>query len=204
MTDNAKLDILKAKDRTQQGREWRGTIEVPVDGEPLTYGYRLLMETEMTQLDSALPDEGGIDPEELDEELQEKYEELTDIQEIPESDRSEDEQERAEQLAEEIQSKAGDARDGFGAEAYEKILEAGVWAVKPNPSDVEAVWEKPPDEQERICGAIPNSKSDVEDALTGIAEDSIKNQPFPLKLRIGLKTLMTSREVFQGNALPSA
>lgn len=193
------LDVLRAKSKTQDAKEWRGTVDVPMGEETVTFGHRLLTESEMTRLQQLISTE---DASAYEDEQSEDYERVMELQSKPREELSEEEEAELKELLGEIREERGDAEDRFGEEAVEEILALGKAVVKPSPEDVNKVWELPPSEQKEVLGETPSNREDIEAVLTADAEQAVTNTVYPVKIRIGMKAISETKNVW-GNGLQS-
>jgi len=197
MIENATGDLFRLESKTRQARNWRGELDLPVGDESLTVGYRMLTEDEMGRLITSLPMD---DAEEFEDEQSDDYERLMDLQDRDPDDLSDDEQAEIRELRDRVRTERGNVVDEFGEDALGEIMWAGMKAVKPTEEDIEDVWHADPSVQEDVLGAIPSDKDDVEASLTARAENAIDSQPYPLKIRVGMRAMMETKQAW-GNGL---
>jgi len=197
--DTHNLDVFRAKEKTQNAENWRGTVEIPMGGETIELGHRLLNEGEMTRLQTMIDSSEAV---EYEQEQAEEYERAMELQEKPREELSESERKELEQLLAEIRQEKDDVEDQFSAEALDELLALGKEAVKPSPDDVRTVWEHDAGTQKEILGDIPSNREDVEDVLTADAQEAVTNSVYPVKLRVAMKALRETKSVW-GNGLQS-
>lgn len=126
-------DLFEVREKTEKGADWRGTIEVSIDGEHKELCVRQLNDTEFWEVMTS------IDTDELNE-LQEalpedKMEEFRELQEADDLD--EDEQDRLETLQEEVEQEDIDIFDALSKETYEGLKTAAKYGVEPDERDIQ-------------------------------------------------------------------
>lgn len=182
-------DYLRARDKIESGRRWRGRANIPVGDEQMTFGFRLLEEGELLEIREMLPD-GGASGEYDDEELQEVHERLLELQ--SKEHLTETEEEELKRLNELIQENMGDVQSELGPETIRKLMELGKAVIRPTEDDVRDLIDAPIKVQERIFdGGVPQhlNESKAKDALTRDMQGMVDAQPYPIKLNIGLQSL---------------
>lgn len=196
-------DYLTARNKINQGTDWRGTASVAVDGNELAIGHRLLNEEEFFDIKRVIPlselreyrDEDESDAEKRLRELQSRDEELT-----------KEETEELEQLQGEIAAKQDDIEDALGKEAYDKLMWAGKQAIMPTEDDIEDIIQASPEVQrEVLCQDgedLPNPMlpGSVEPRLKRDMVETVEAQPYPIKYTIGMKAFVETVSVL-GNGL---
>lgn len=196
----SKPDIIRANDKISDAKSWRGTVNVDIDGETITFAHRLLNENEYLRLKKSLDmdaarDEAGnvgqTDAQERLLELQQK-EELTD-----------EEEQELQKLTEQVAGQTGEIEDALGDEGYELITEIGRDAIEPSDEDVEYMYNNELEFQQ-FAGLeqLPNpfTKDEVRDILREKYRDMVADQPYPIKLNVGMQALGETISVL-GNGL---
>lgn len=194
-------DYLTGRRKVSQGTDWRGTVNVSLGDDTVSWGHRLLNESEFFEVKQIISlsefedykDEDQPDAQERLLELQEK-EELTDEEEAELQD-----------LSREMAAETDKIEDALGDDAYDKLMWAGKQAVMPTDEDLEdLVFNAPKEIQSEILGDVPQHLSPddpkVEEALKRDMVQTISQQPFPIKLNLGMQAFMETIRVM-GNGL---
>lgn len=182
-------DFLRADEKIEQGTDWQDTMQIPIAGEQMEFGFTLLDERVRQRVQNVLPldefrdyrKDGMSDEQERLMELQRK------------DDLSEDEQEELVELAQEVNPEE-EGRDSLGDDAVDALMDAGKHAIEPTEGDVQDVITADPDVQERVFGEIPDHLDDetAREHLREYMRDRIEGQPFPIKFQLGQRAFMES------------
>jgi len=198
MTQDYNGDWITARQKINEGTDWRGTANVTVDGEAREIGFRLLNESEFLDLKRVIP---LSDLQEYQDEDQSEAEER--LQELQSKDELTDEEERElETLQAKVASMQDEIEDKLGQEAYDEILRAGKRAVMPTEGDVQDILDAPLDVQKQILHHVPDYMDfeAAEELLKQDMEQTIEDQPYPIKFTLGMQAFMESVKVL-GNGL---
>lgn len=185
--DDLNGDLLRADEKIEQGVEWQDTMQIPIAGEGMEFGFSLLDERTRTHVQNELP---------LDEFREYRNDDMSDEQkrmlELQREDElSEEEQEELLELAEEVNPEE-EGRDSLGDDAVDALMDAGKAAIEPTEADVQDVIGADPETQQRIFGEIPEHL-DTETAREGLKayiEERVEGQPFPIKFNLGQRAFM--------------
>lgn len=125
-------DLFEVRQKTEEGAEWRGSINVAIDGDQHELTVRQLRDPEFWDVMSQ------VDTEEL-EALQsdlpeDKMEEYRDLQESDEL--SDDDEDRLEALQEEVEEEDINLFEKLSVETYKGLKQAAKYGVEPDESDV--------------------------------------------------------------------
>lgn len=125
-------DLFEAREKTEKGAEWRGTINVDIDGETHELTVRQLVDPEFWEVMTY------IDTDELAE-LQadlpeEKMDEFQDLQ--TKDSLTDEEEQRLEELTEEVEEEDIDLFDALSYETYKGIKLAAEYGVEPDEEDI--------------------------------------------------------------------
>jgi hypothetical protein len=204
-------DFVRAKRKTSQATDWRGDVTVSLGDETVTFKHRLLTEGEFLRLQQvidtdtlsdAASDDAGIEPETGETEAQQRLLELQQQSEL-----TDDEQAELRELTEEVASQTGQIKEALGSEGFELLMEFGQKVIKPDADSVQYVYDQvseDPQEAMTLLGmdSLPQhlSKADVRERLEDELESMITNQPYPIKLNVGLQAMSETISVL-GNGL---
>lgn len=188
-------DYLQARNKINQATQWTGTTTISLGSGTHDFGYRLLHESETTEIQNTLPldelsdyEEGeNTDAHERMMELQRKEGELTD-----------EEEEELRELTDEVDT--GDLEEKFGEEGFAALRDAGEKAIKPTQADVSDIINADPNVQQQVLGTMEFTRNEAEDLLREDMKETISNQPFPIKMNIGLEAFFETISVL-GNGL---
>lgn len=125
-------DLFEAREKTEKGADWRGTINVDIDGETHELTVRQLVDTEFWEVMTY------VDTDEL-QELQadlpeEKMEEFQDLQ--MKDDLTDEEKDRLEELTAEVEEEDVDLFDALSYDTYEGLKLAAQYGVEPDQEDI--------------------------------------------------------------------
>lgn len=193
MTD--KPDFLRAKEKISDALSWRGDVNVNLGGETVTFKHRLLNETEllevkrslnMSELDEA-DNAGQTDAQERLLELQQK-EDLSDAEEA-----------ELEDLSGQVAQQTDQIERALGEDGYDILMEMGRRTIEPSDDYVDYVYELPPQDMKSELGmqTLPNpvTKGAVSERLSEQMVDVIDEQPYPIKLNIGMQAFSETLSV---------
>lgn len=198
----AKPDFVRAKQKITDARNWRGDVNVSMGGETVTFKHRLLTESEFMELKQKLN---------LDEVQSESEENLgqTDAQErlleLQQKDElTEEEEAELEELSRKVAGQTDKIERILGEDGYDELMKVGKRAIEPSESDVEYVYDASPDEMRDLMGVdtLPNplTKDAVREHLSEELRSMITDQPYPIKLNVGMQALSETITVL-GNGL---
>lgn len=183
-------DWASVRRKLVEGKEWRGSANVPIDGETYELAIRMLPEEVQFRLLPKMDldalrehrEDGMSEAEETVQELQSKDEELTD-----------EEEDRLEQAQERVREQRMDIMSDLGEGTYEALMEAGVEGIAPDEEDVAAVLEETPSESRERFGPIegvknvPETKAEAREAVRREMEAVLDHNPYPIKLTLGMQ-----------------
>ena len=180
---------MKARQKIQEGKDWRGTANVVLGGDTQELTHRLLTETEFFEVRQS------IDLQKLQEYAQEEESEAEKrVKELQQKEELSDaEEEELEELSVEVQQKQAEIEEALGENAYQSLMDAGKKALVPSEEDVTEAMNLPVEEQKRIFGRIPNGGKPVfRDLLKSDMEEMVEEQPYPIKYLIGQQAFVES------------
>lgn len=145
-------DLFEARAKTEQGAEWRGSINVSIDDEAHELTVRQLRDPEQWEVMSKVDtDELEALQSELPEEKMEKYQELTEKGTL-----SEEEEEELERLQAEVEDSDINLFDELSFETYEGLKQAAKCGVEPDEADVRKALTEFTDEISEKYGSTSN------------------------------------------------
>lgn len=135
-------DLFETREKVEKGAEWRGTIQVELDGDVHELTARQLRDTEFWEVMSS------IDTDELDE-LQsdlpeEKMEEFRDLQQS--DSLTDEEEERLQELQGEVGEEDINLFDTLSESTYKGIKQAAKYGIEPDGRDVQEALTRFTDE----------------------------------------------------------
>lgn len=144
-------DLFEAREKTEKGASWRGSINVSIDGEQHDLTVRQLRDPEfwevMSQVNTDELEELQADlPEEKMEEfreLQNKGDELTD-----------DEADRLDELQREVEEEDINLFEVLSFETYRGLQTAAKYGVEPDEDDIQYAMTNHADEIESDYGGL--------------------------------------------------
>jgi hypothetical protein len=201
-------DFVTAKRKTTNAREYRGDVNVSLGDETVTFKHRLLTETEFMRLQQVLDtealdqDAGGVDPEVGQTDAQQRLLELQQKEELSDAEEAE-----LEELSGEVASQTSKIKDALGDEGFDLLMEMGTDVIKPSDDDVRYVYDlvsEDPNTAKDLMGVStlpsPITEGAVRENLESELEGMITDQPYPIKLNVGLQAMAETISVL-GNGL---
>ncbi len=199
----------EARQKIQKGREYRDTVDVPfgdpVTGEVVTIEltHRLLDEEEYWNVAQSIDTEALDDDDDgdgdgdgddgVDEEVREAQERARELQQKDEL--SDAEERELEQCLQTVHEQQGALLDILGEETFDALLNVGQTTLTPSSNDIQNAFDLTPDEQEDRFGFVPSTKEQMRDALELEMEEEVTDQPYPIKLMVGMKAWAESQSV---------
>lgn len=195
MTDEFNGDYLVARQKLEQGRKWRGEVNVPLGDTTVTLKHRLLNEEELADLKLAMPDTDPDEDEFDDPELQEKQERLLELQ--SKNELSDEEEEELEELHRYVSARMDNVEDDLGEEAMELLMEYGADVLRPSEEDVQDLLDAPLEVQRKVMGDVPQTltKRKAREHLIEDMKEQVKNQPYPVKMQVGIQAMQETISV---------
>lgn len=149
-------DLFEAREKTEKGADWRGTINVDIDGETHELTVRQLVDPEfwevMTYVDT---DELQSLQADLPEEKMEEFQELQTKDNL-----TEEEEDRLEELTAEVEDEDVDLFDALSYETYQGIKLAAEYGVEPDEEDIRR--------------ALTQHTGDIEEQYGGTSHDDAR------------------------------
>lgn len=177
--------LAQAKQKLQQGSEWRGTITVSINGEDVELSVRQLPDPKMEEV---------MDLLDFDEirDLQDEYPEdvRDELAELREKDSlTEEEQERRSELQAAMEAVDVDVFEYLSQDTFEAVRRAAIYGVEPDREDMEHAMRERAHEIEREYGVQVNVPEDTYEALTDEWEERVRNATNFVSFEIGMKVL---------------
>lgn len=177
-------DLFEVRQKTEEGAEWRGNINISVDGEQRELTVRQLRDPEfwdvMSQIDT---DELERLQSDLPEDKMEEFRELQNADSLNES-----EQERLTELQANMEEQDINLFDELSYETYEGIKTAAKYGVEPDESDVQKLLTESTDEIEDKYGGTRHEDA-VKYANDHIIEPMVERSTNFTSFAIGIKVL---------------
>ena len=180
-------DLSKLTQKTKQGKEWRGTITVEDDGEEMDLTIRNLVSPEVEEV-FRLIDRDELN--QLQEELpQDEMEERRELLATDEEERTDEEQERLDELNEELRGEHMKLFDILSDETFKGIRKAAKYAVVPDDDDMRDALRNRAHEIEEEYGSRVSKPEDTFDFLKDELEWVIDNSTRFVGFQVGMKVL---------------
>lgn len=185
-------DIHTLTKKTKEGTDWRGTITVEDDGDEMELTVRNLTSPEIEEVFRKISRD---ELETLREELpKEKMEERRKLLDMDEDERSEEEQDRLDELSEELKGAHMKMFDILGEETFDGIRLAAKKGTVPDQDDMEHALKNRAREIEKETGQTVRYAEDTFDYLKSEIKDSIENNTRFIGFQIGMKVLQETGE----------
>lgn len=203
MSNNFSGDYFVAKQKVGEGTDYRDTTNVSFGNGSFEFAHRLLHEKELTEVRKHISFAEIAEYQE--HEQSESHERLQELQAT--DDLTDEEERELAELTREVSQEVGSIRDALGDDAYDMIMWAGKQAIMPSQADCEDfVRELDPTEQQQILGteeppsALRADSERVEQALKEDIVETVTEQPFPIKMNVGMQAMMETMRVL-GNGI---
>lgn len=198
-------DFVKANKKITKAKEWRGTVNVSMGEDTLTFAHRLLGENEFLDVQQKLDlSELDADPEEPNEnvgqtEAQERLLELQQKEEL-----TDEEKEELRGLTDEVAGETEEIEKALGDEGYSLLTKLGRDTIEPTQEDIDYFYDNPTElhqytEIEKLPDVL--TKGRIEEILRNELQKMVTNQPYPVKLNVGMQSFSETMSVL-GNGLP--
>jgi len=200
-------DFVTAKRKTTNAREYRGDVNVSLGDETVTFKHRLLTETEFIRLQQvldteALDDDQPTNPEVGQTDAQQRLLELQQKEELSDAEEAE-----LQELSGEVASETAKIKDALGDEGFNLLMEMGKDVIKVSDDDVRHVYDlvsDDPNQAQKLMGVSslpsPITEGTVRENLEEELASMIVDQPYPIKLNVGLQAMAETISVL-GNGL---
>ena len=200
------MSWLEARPKIEQGREHTDTVEVPIGGGTITLTHRLLTERELTDVEAALDRQDMVDHIESDvSDYEQRFQELQSKDELTAAEKQE-----LEDLGRQIQAEQAGIMDSMGKEAFDAFMDAGKKALVPTDDDIDDYFGMEASEQRDIFGFLPETRTEMREAIKDDMVEVVEGQPYPFKFIVGQKayaeslSLLGDTDLDAGNPTPTA
>lgn len=189
-----------ARQKIQQGTDYTDTVDVPFgdpqtgDVETVELTHRLLNENEYWNVASSI-DTDAIEQTDPDEEVVEAQRRVTELQQKDDDELTEAEQRELEEKLALIQREQGTLFDVFGQETFETMMDVGKMTLVPSEADIDAAFQKDVSEQDERFGFVPSTRDQMREALELEMQEMVEEQPYPIKLIVGMKAWSESQSI---------
>jgi len=127
-------DLFEVREKTEAGADWRGTIDVSIDGDHHELTVRQLRDPEFWEVMSLIDmDELESLQSELPEEKMEEYQELQDKDDTL----TDEEEDRLAALQEDVEAANVNIFDALSKETYDGLVKAAKYGVEPDERDIQ-------------------------------------------------------------------
>jgi len=202
-------DFIRAKRKINEATNWRGDVNVSLGQETVTFKHRLLSESEFLELQRELDKDAlSGDPEDIeDPEMGETQaqERLLELQQKEKLD--EEEQQELRELTEQVAGQTDKIERALGEDGYDLLMQMGRDTIEPSEEDVTAIMGMIGDEPAKAIRAmgldsLPENMThdDVRQNLRRELRVMIDDQPYPIKLNVGMQAMAETISVL-GNGL---
>lgn len=180
-------DLFKTRKKVEEGAEWRGTINVSIDGDQQELCVRQLRDHEFWEVMSLVDEDELQDLQgELPEEKMEEFRELRDADDL-----SEEEEGRLESLQDELEGSEVNIFDALSYDTYKGIKETAKYCVEPDAEDKREALVEFGDEIEEEYGRTADEEAQKwvnHNVINPMIENSTEFASFT----IGIKALTES------------
>lgn len=191
-------DALALRQKAIDGKNWRKTITVTVEGDEYELTIRQLTDSEylpvykhIKPVQEEISD--ALEGDDLGEEDLERLEELQEKDEL-----SEDEKQELDYLEENVGGGISQVLALLSDEGHEAIKEAGKHAVMPDRGDIQGVMEMSPSEQKEEFGDTVRTPEEAKHVLEAELEKMLDESRNLLAFQVGIQAFFASN-VTEGN-----
>lgn len=188
-------DLFDVRQKTEEGKEWRGEITVPMDGESKTLTVRQLVDTEFWEVGSYIDfDElqNLEDVEDLDEDKVDEMRELSEKDEL-----TDEEQDRMAELEEELDTEFN-IFDAISMDTFLGIKKTAKYCVEPDENDIVQAMNNHAAEIEADYG-VADDENARKYVNKNVIEPMIDDSTDLTSFMIGMKALEATLET-EGNS----
>lgn len=187
-------DLFPLREKTEKGKEWRGEITIPDDGDSRTLTVRQLVDTEywevMTYIDldelTSLGESDDVDEDKLDE-----LQTLANQSELSDAD-----SERMQELESDIDANLN-IFDSVSMDTFKGIKKTAKYCIEPDQNDIVQAMNNHAAAIEDTYGAATNENA-REWVNENVIEPMIEDSTDLLSFMIGMKALQATLET-EGN-----
>lgn len=187
-------DLFPLREKTEKGKEWRGEITIPDDGDSRTLTVRQLVDTEYWEVMTYIDLEELTSLSESDDVDEDKLEELQDL--ANQSALSDSETERMQQLESEIDTNLN-IFDSVSMETFTGIKKTAKYCVEPDQNDIVQAMNNHAATIEDEYGAATDENA-REWVNENVIDPMIEESTDLLSFMIGMKALQATLET-EGN-----
>jgi hypothetical protein len=181
-------DLFEVREKVEKGAEWRGSINVEIDGEVKELTVRQLRDPEfwevMSQIDT---DELQNLQTDIPDGVQDELRELQQADELDDEDR-----ERLEELQNEVEEHGLDMFDAISEETFDGIKQCAKYGVEPDKEDIrDALTRFTEDIQEQYGGTSEDEAQQYvnDHVIVPMIERSTDFTSFAIGVRVLSETL---------------
>jgi len=181
-------DLFETRAKTEKGIEWRGSINVDMDGDTHELTVRQLTDPEQWEVMSL------VDLDELDE-LQSQLpdDKMDELRELQSADTlSDDDEDRLETLQAEIEDEDIDLFDALSFDTYKGLKEAAKYGVEPDDEDVRVALSEHTGKIREQYGDSSNESATQyinDQVITPMIEESTDFTSFAIGIKVLGETL---------------
>ena len=188
-------DLFDVRQKTEDGKNWRGEITVPMDGESKELTVRQLVDTEFWEVGSYIDFDELENLEDVDDLDEEKVDELRELSE--KSDLTGEESDRLQELNEQLDTEFN-IFDAISMDTFTGIKKTAKYCVEPDQNDIVNTMNNHAAEIEADYGTASQDNAEEwlnENVIHPMIEDSTDLTSF----MIGMKALEATLES-EGNS----
>lgn len=179
-------DLFKVKQKTKEGIEWRGQINVTIDDEEHELTIRQLRDPEFEEvMDKIDRDELQDLRDRMPSDLMEEHEELQRAEDLDDEER-----ERLEELEEQLEEESPNIFDVLSTSTFDGIRLCAKYAIEPDEEDLREAFMDRASEIEQQYGVRVNEPEDIRPALQDDIDYMIDNATGFTSFTIGIQCLV--------------
>lgn len=179
-------DFHKTKQKLKEGAEWRGTINVSIDGEDMELTVRKLRDPEYEEVMGLISrDELEALREQMPTEKVEEHRELQRAEDL-----SDEERERLDELEAEIREESPSLFDVLSEQTFDGIRRCAKYGVEPDEEDLAHAFRERATQIEREHGIKVQTPEDIEGVLKKEMQQHIDEATNLASFQMGMEVLV--------------
>jgi len=188
-------DLFDVREKTEKGKEWRGEITVPMDGESKTLTVRQLVDTEFWEIGSYIDFDELQNLEDVEDLDEDKVDELRELSE--QDDLTDEEEDRMAELEQELDTEFN-IFDAISMDTFLGIKKTAKYCVEPDENDLVNALNNHAAEIEADHG-LANDENARKYVNANVIEPMIDDSTDLTSFMIGMKALEATLET-EGNS----
>jgi len=188
-------DLFDVRQKTEEGKQWRGEITVPMDGESKTLTVRQLVDTEFWEVGSYIDFDEVQNLEDVEDLDEDKVDEMRELSE--QDDLTDEQQDRMAELEEKLDTEFN-IFDAISMDTFLGIKKTAKYCIEPDENDIVQAMNNHAADIEDDYG-LANHENAREYVNKNVIEPMIDDSTDLTSFMIGMKALEATLET-EGNS----